>query len=134
MDTLQCAIVLAKLTRFDWEVDQRVKLGARYNELLNQRGVPRIVQRPDRNSVFAQYTVFTDDRDGLQARLSAEGVPTAVHYPSPMNRQLPYREYCCGDCTPVADHASSRVMSLPMSPDMTLDLVERIVRVVSANR
>ncbi len=134
MDTLQCAIVLAKLTRFDWEVDQRVALGARYNELLDQRGVPRVIQRPDRTSVFAQYTVFTEDRDGLQDRLSAKGVPTAVHYPSPMNKQLPYRDYCCVDCTPVADSASKRVMSLPLSPDLEFDAVKSIVDMISSGR
>lgn len=131
MDTLQCAIVLAKLTRFEWEVEQRLILGARYNELIDRQGVPRVVQRPDRTSVFAQYTIFSDRRDELQARLSARGVPTAVHYPSPMSKQSPYREYCCGDCTPVADSASNRVMSLPMSPDLNFAVIEHVVDLVS---
>lgn len=131
MDTLQCAIVLAKLTRFDWEVEQRLILGARYNEHLDRHGVPRVVQRPDRNSVFAQYTIFTDHRDDLQARLSAHGVPTAVHYPSPMSKQLPYRQYCCGDCTPVADSSARRVMSLPISPDLPIHIVEAVARLAA---
>lgn len=131
MDTLQCAIVLAKLTRFDWEVEQRLILGARYNELLDQRGILRVIQRADRNSVFAQFTVFVEDRDETQARLMAKGIPTAVHYPSPMNRQLPYQVFCCGECTPIADLTSRRVMSLPMSSDLTYVDLQAIVNVLA---
>jgi UDP-2-acetamido-2-deoxy-ribo-hexuluronate aminotransferase len=130
MDTLQCAIVLAKLTRFNWEIEQRLKLGALYNELFDKHSIQRVAQRQDRDSVFAQYTIFSEDRDNLQARLLSDGVPTAVHYPSPMNGQLPYRQYCCGDCTPVADAVSRQVMSLPMSPDLAPHLVEKIVHTV----
>ena len=130
MDTLQCAIVLAKLTRFEWEIKQRRVLGALYNQLVDRAEIPRVAQRPDRDSVFAQYTVFCDDRDGLQSRLLSRGVPTAVHYPSPMSRQAPYRQYCCGDCTPVADAVSQRVMSLPMSPDLSADTVAEVVGLV----
>jgi UDP-2-acetamido-2-deoxy-ribo-hexuluronate aminotransferase len=133
MDTLQCAIVLAKLTRFDWEVERRVALGALYNELFDRHSIARVVQRPGRSSVYGQYTIFCDDRDGMQARLLSNGVPTAVHYPSPMSKQLPYRDYCCGDCTPVADSASRRVMSLPMSPDLKPEVVEEVVRLVVGN-
>jgi UDP-2-acetamido-2-deoxy-ribo-hexuluronate aminotransferase len=132
MDTLQCAIVLAKLTRFDWEIEQRLALGARYNELLDQRGILRVTQRADRNSVFAQFTVFVEDRDEIQARLLVKGIPTAVHYPSPMSRQAPYRQYCCGDCTPLADAIARRVMSLPMSPDLSAETVAIIVDLVAA--
>src|SRR4051812_22567070 len=56
MDTLQCAIVLAKLERFEWEVEQRIRLGDHYNELFGNR-IDRIRQRPDRTSVYAQYTI-----------------------------------------------------------------------------
>lgn len=118
MDTLQCAIVLAKLERFRWEVEQRMQLGALYNGVVDSLGLRRVVQRPDRTSVFAQYTVFADDRDALKDSLTAAGVPTAIHYPSPMNRQAPYKGYCCGDCTPVADRAARQVLSLPLSADL----------------
>lgn len=58
MDTLQCAVVLAKLERFEWEIETRIEIGKRYNQLLDTIGFPRIVQRSNRTSVFAQYTVF----------------------------------------------------------------------------
>lgn len=93
MDTLQCAIVLAKLERFDWEVEQRLKIGARYNELMAGK-VPTVIQRPDRTSVFAQYTVFVDNRDQVQEILKKAGIPTAVHYPVPLHLQSAYRGGC----------------------------------------
>jgi UDP-2-acetamido-2-deoxy-ribo-hexuluronate aminotransferase len=118
MDTLQCAIVLAKLDRFDWEIERRLEIGARYNELCDAAGIERVVQRPDRTSVFAQYTVQVDNRDRLQDALKAQNIPTAVHYPVPLGLQPGYKHLCCPGCTPVADSLARRVMSLPMSPDL----------------
>jgi UDP-2-acetamido-2-deoxy-ribo-hexuluronate aminotransferase len=127
MDTLQCAIVLAKLERFEWEIEQRLAVGARYNSGLDRMGFARVVQRPDRTSVYSQYTVFCDDRAAVQQRLSEAGVPTAVHYPMPLNEQPAYKNLCCTDCTPVAQKIAKRVMSLPMSADLKMLDVENIV-------
>jgi len=133
MDTLQCAVLLAKLPRFDHEVARRITLGQRCNALVDQAGITRIQQRPDRTSVFAQYTVQIDDRDALQAKLQAAGIPTAVHYPVPLNQQPAYAHLCCPDYTPVAVRLAQRVMSLPMSPDMTESNLERIVDALHAS-
>jgi UDP-2-acetamido-2-deoxy-ribo-hexuluronate aminotransferase len=127
MDTLQCAVVLAKLDRFDWELEQRQRRGKTYNDMIDQLGVRRVHQRPDRISVFGQYTVFTSNRESMQARLAESGVPTAVHYPSPMNKQAPYRGFCCGECTPVADVVAQEVMSLPMSADVSEETLIKVV-------
>ncbi len=127
MDTLQCAIVLAKLERFDWEIEQRLALGSRYNSLLDAAGIARIQQRPDRDSVFAQYTVLLDNREAVQAALQSAGIPTAVHYPVPLNRQPAYRHLGDPDQTPVADQLAARVMSLPMSPDLEHTAQDSIV-------
>lgn len=132
MDTMQCAIVLAKLTRFDWELNRRARFGARYNHAMDEIGVARVIQKSDRTSVFAQYTVLCDDRERMQSLLTAAGVPTAVHYPSPMSRQEPYRQYCCGDCTPVADTMSKRVLSLPMSADLDPETIDKVAGILSA--
>jgi len=117
MDTLQCAIVLAKLDRFDWEVEQRINIGAQYNKLLNGK-LKTVTQRADRTSVFAQFTVFVEDREGLQARLKEKSIPTAVHYPVPMHLQPAYEDLCCPECCPESVNAAAKVMSLPMNPDM----------------
>ena len=131
MDTLQCAIVLAKLERFDWEVQQRLALGARYNQLCDAAGIARMVQREDRTSVFAQYTVRVANRAQVQDRLKAAGIPTAVHYPIPLNRQPAYLELCSTP-TPVADQLAAEVMSLPMSADLPPAQQDAVVQALQA--
>jgi UDP-2-acetamido-2-deoxy-ribo-hexuluronate aminotransferase len=127
MDTIQCAIVLAKLERFDWEVEQRKLIGDRYNQLLDGAGIPRVHQREDRTSVYAQYTVFTEGREAVQKILSEQGVPTAVHYPVPLNEQPAYKHLCCPDCTPIATKTAKRVMSLPMSAELNHNQQQKII-------
>jgi UDP-2-acetamido-2-deoxy-ribo-hexuluronate aminotransferase len=128
MDTLQCAIVLAKFERFEWEVEQRLALGARYHALLaDMPGVRRLAVRDDRDCVWAQYTVFVENRAAVQAVLTAQGIPTAVHYPKPVHHQPAYAALCCPDCCPESTRASQRVMSLPMSPDLTHADQDRVV-------
>jgi UDP-2-acetamido-2-deoxy-ribo-hexuluronate aminotransferase len=119
MDTLQCAVVLAKLERFDWELQRRADIGARYGQLLAHSGIELLTVRPDRDCVWAQYTVFVDERTDVQTRLLAQGVPTAVHYPKPLHLQPAYAADCCPDCCPHSVIAGQRVMSLPMSADLT---------------
>lgn len=116
MDTLQCAIVLAKLERFVWEVQQRHDIGQCYNQLMDQASIGRIQQRPQQTSVYAQYTVMVRNREELQKRLAVAGIPTAVHYPVPLNEQPAYKHLCCPSCTPVAQQLAKQVMSLPMGP------------------
>jgi UDP-2-acetamido-2-deoxy-ribo-hexuluronate aminotransferase len=132
MDTLQCAIVLAKLERFEWEVQQRHEIGERYNQRLDQAGIARIQQRADRTSVYAQYTVMVPNREALQKRLAEAGIPTAVHYPVPLNEQPAYKHLCCPDCTPVAQQLAKRVMSLPMSAELTLEQQQHIVAALAS--
>ncbi|PQA84841.1 aminotransferase DegT [Limnohabitans sp. TS-CS-82] len=132
MDTLQCAIVLAKLERFEWEVQQRHVIGERYNQRLDQAGIARIQQRPERTSVYAQYTVMVSNREALQKRLAEAGIPTAVHYPVPLNEQPAYKHLCCPDCTPVAQQLAKRVMSLPMSAEITPEQQQYIVATLVA--
>ena len=131
MDTLQCAIVLAKLERFDWEVQQRLALGARYNQRCDAAGIARMLQREDRTSVFAQYTVRVANRAQVQDRLKAAGIPTAVHYPIPLNRQPAYLELCSTP-TPVADQLAAEVMSLPMSADLQPAQQDAVVQALQA--
>ncbi|MBX3637289.1 MAG: DegT/DnrJ/EryC1/StrS family aminotransferase [Rubrivivax sp.] len=133
MDTLQCAVVLAKLERFGWELEQRRALGARYHALLaGVPGVQRLAVRDDRDCVWAQYTVFVDDRDGVAARLKAAGIPTAVHYPRPLHHQPAYAAHCCPDCCPHSIAAARRVLSLPMSADLGEADQDRVVQALRA--
>lgn len=135
MDTLQCAIVLAKLERFEAEVERRLAIGKRYNERLDAAGIRRVHQRSDRNSVFAQYTVFCDDRERVRRILMEHGVPTAVHYPMPLSDQPGYRGIVLAGALPVVANAVRLVLSLPMHADLdeaTQNVV--VTRVVEAFR
>ena len=130
LDTVQAAVLLAKLERFDWELQRRDQIGARYQALLP--GVPQISVRPDRNSVYAQFTVMVEQRDAVQGALKAAGVPTAVHYPRPLNQQPAYARYCCPDCCPVSARLAARVLSLPMSADLSEADQDRVVQALRA--
>jgi UDP-2-acetamido-2-deoxy-ribo-hexuluronate aminotransferase len=118
MDTLQCAVVLAKLALFDWELQQRQRAAATYDALLlgNEAGVRPVGRREDRTSVYAQYTVVLEQRADLQTALQAANIPTAVHYPVPIHRQPAYAHLDAGADCPVSDALAGRVMSLPMGP------------------
>jgi UDP-2-acetamido-2-deoxy-ribo-hexuluronate aminotransferase len=134
MDTLQCAVVLGKLDRFEWELDRRKAIGARYGELLSGLpGLRMLAVRPDRDCVWAQYTIMVDDRSALQSALAAQGVPTAVHYPRPLHLQPAYAQYCCPDCCPHSIAAAASVISLPMSADLTEPDQQLVVDCVRAH-
>ena len=129
MDTLQCAVLLAKLPRFDWEISRRLALGERYGRLIRASGAPvqLLAVRPDRDCVWAQYTVMVDHRPAVQAALQAAGIPTAVHYPKPLHHQPAYAAGCCPDCNPHSITAGQRVLSLPMSADLSEADQDRVV-------
>jgi UDP-2-acetamido-2-deoxy-ribo-hexuluronate aminotransferase len=137
MDTLQCAIILAKLDRFDWEIEQRLEIGHRYHKLIalslaNKVQLTKFIQptaiRTDRTSVFAQYTLLTSNRDAVQKKLNDGGIPTAIHYPVAINDQPAYKHLCCPECTPVAKCLATQVLSLPMGADLQVDQQELIVQ------
>jgi len=127
MDTLQCAVVLAKLEVFEKEIEQRLNIGTRYNEMFDSHNVSRVMQKSDRTSVFAQYTLFVNERDDLQKSLAKENIPSAVHYPIPLNKQEAYKNICSPNATPIASEIAKKVVSLPMSPYLSLADQDRIV-------
>jgi UDP-2-acetamido-2-deoxy-ribo-hexuluronate aminotransferase len=135
MDTLQCAVVLAKLERFDWEVEQRAQVARRYDRLLGRaaKGVRTLALRPDRTSVYAQYTVLADDRDALEKALNACGIPTAIHYPIPLHRQPAYARFGVEARLPVSEAVAAQVLSLPMYPDLSSAVQERIAKGIAEN-
>jgi UDP-2-acetamido-2-deoxy-ribo-hexuluronate aminotransferase len=115
MDTLQCAIVLAKLELFDWELAQRRRAAATYDALLGGR--VSLVARPvDRSSAHAQYTVLVEDRAAVQQALQAAGIPSVVHYPVPAHLQPAYVHLDPDASCPAAQALCDKVLSLPMGP------------------
>lgn len=121
IDTLQAAILLAKLEIFDDEVARRGALGRRYDALL--AGTPGVVLpsiAPGNSSVYAQYTVMVEDRAAVRQRLAEAGIPTAVHYPSSLPEQPVFASLGVDPARfPRAVAAAARVMSLPMHPYLT---------------
>ena len=129
LDTLQAAILLPKLALLDQEIQQRQQVAERYTQLLNQAGInstPHVAA--GNTSAWAQYTVQVAQREQVQAKLQAAGIPTAVHYPIPLNKQ-PAVAYAAAQL-PVGDAVAQRVMSLPMHPYLSAADQERIVQAV----
>jgi UDP-2-acetamido-2-deoxy-ribo-hexuluronate aminotransferase len=133
MDTLQCAVVLAKLERFEWEIARRGEVARRYDRLLSELSpeLQLLRLRPGRTSAHAQYTVIAARRGHLQEALKRAGVPTAVHYPEPLHRQPAYEGRCraAGDLAH-ADAVAERVLSLPMHPYLAAAAQDAIVAAV----
>ncbi|MDY0068033.1 MAG: DegT/DnrJ/EryC1/StrS family aminotransferase [Steroidobacteraceae bacterium] len=137
LDTLQAAVLLAKLEIFDEEVAARARIGARYTEMIEAafagesdpaRRVTTPYIAPDCTSVYAQYTVEVPDRPKVEAGMKARGVPTAVHYPAPLHMQPVFAYLGQGAGSfPVAEAAGRRVISLPMHPYLTEKQQEKVV-------
>jgi UDP-2-acetamido-2-deoxy-ribo-hexuluronate aminotransferase len=115
LDTLQAAILLPKLEILDDEMALRQQAALTYSRLLAEiDGVVVPVVEPYNSSAWAQYTVRVRDRDVVQTRLKEAGVPTAVHYPIPLNKQPALADQNVR--LKVGDQAAEQVVSLPMSP------------------
>jgi dTDP-4-amino-4,6-dideoxygalactose transaminase len=129
MDTIQAAVLLQKLTIFADEIEARNRVAARYAEGLGDvvRTPPVI---PGGVSVWAQYVIETEDRDGLAAHLRGEGIPTAVYYPVPLHTQPPYRGYPQPGGLPVTEAAAGKVLALPMHAYLAPEVQDRIISAI----
>jgi dTDP-4-amino-4,6-dideoxygalactose transaminase len=130
LDTLQAALLLAKLEIFDQELAARQIVARRYHEGL-QGLVKTPVVAPGCTSAWAQYSVESPDRAHLLARLQAGGVPTAIYYPIPLHLQAVFQAlgYKPGDF-PASEAAAARIFSLPMHPYLAPADQERIIEVI----
>lgn len=132
LDTLQAAILLAKLDIFGAELHSRQMVAERYNVLLQARGIDSTpVVAADNSSVWAQYTIRVSDRDRVQAALRQAGIPTAVHYPVPLNRQPAVADPAVR--LPVGDRVAGEVLSLPMHPYLSATAQQMIADVLQAS-
>jgi UDP-2-acetamido-2-deoxy-ribo-hexuluronate aminotransferase len=121
LDTLQAAVLLAKLPHYKKEIELRQQVAQSYHHKLPNSvefTLPQI--KTDRTSVWAQYTLSTPHRDALQENLQKVGIPTAIHYPKPLHLQecFEYLGYKAGDF-PCTEKAANAVISLPMNPYLT---------------
>lgn len=125
LDTLQAAILLAKLSIFEEETRLRREVAARYDASLATQGISGPYVEEHNTSVYAQYTVRVGERDRVVEELKRAGVPTAVHYPIPLNRQPAVRDEAVH--LPVGDELANQVVSLPMHPYLTPLEQEQVV-------
>jgi UDP-2-acetamido-2-deoxy-ribo-hexuluronate aminotransferase len=130
LDTIQAAVLLAKLDVFDEELAARQQAAAAYDALLKGT-VHTPVVREGYTSPYAQYTIEVDDRDAVQQALQRAGIPTAVHYPVPLHLQPVFAHMNLGEGSfPHAERAGKRVLSLPMHPYLEKDDIARIAEEV----
>ena len=134
LDTLQAAILLPKLVIFKEEMVLRQQVAGRYTKLLNDAGIQTTPYIEAHNiSAWAQYTIRVNERDAVQEKLKQAGIPTAVHYPIPLNKQPAVASASAE--LPVGDEVAGHVVSLPMSPGLAMvdqTLIAEILRTYQA--
>ncbi len=129
-DTLQAAVLLAKLPHLDWELGERSRIGSRYSEALeNCCGVPEVAL--GNTHIYAQYTIRIPDRDAVAELLKRQGIPTAVYYPKCLHEQPVFAKLGCnwGDF-PEAERASREVLSLPLHPFLAPEEQDKVVNAI----
>ena len=133
LDTLQAAVLLAKLDVFDEELAARERIAAIYDAALADKVlVPLRVA--DSSSAWAIYAILLPDgatRDGVQAHLREAGVPTAIYYPRPLHHQPAYAPHHRGSGLPVSEDLATRILALPIHPDLTEAQAHRVAESVA---
>jgi UDP-2-acetamido-2-deoxy-ribo-hexuluronate aminotransferase len=125
LDTIQAAVLMAKLPHYRQELQDRQAVAEKYDSLLH--GLITPVVRRNRSSVWAQYTVRVRNRGRIQADLKELGIPVSVHYPMPLHRQECFQYLGLDDnLFPVSEQAAEEVMSLPMNPFLTENEIQYV--------
>ncbi|MBY0545634.1 MAG: DegT/DnrJ/EryC1/StrS family aminotransferase [Gammaproteobacteria bacterium] len=132
LDTLQAAVLLAKMENFEQELKQREKIAAKYKQLLAPFNVITPYIAPNNTSVYGQYTLLVENRAEFCEYLKNKGIPTAVHYPIPLHLQpvFAYLGLQRGSF-PISEQLSDRVVSLPMHPYLQDADIEKIAHAVA---
>ena len=127
LDTLQAAVLLAKLPNFKQELKDRQRVADQYSEKLSKTFQTPII-KANRTSAWAQYTLRVKDRDNLQLKLKENEIPTSVFYPIPLNLQecFQYLKSKPGDFT-ISDQASKEVLSIPMNSFINEEQIDYII-------
>jgi dTDP-4-amino-4,6-dideoxygalactose transaminase len=138
MEGFQGAILRVKLRHLDRWTEARREVVRQYDELLSDSGVETPTEMPWGRHVYHVYTLRTDDRDGLQAFLQAEGIQTSIHYPVPAHLQPAYADLGYGrGAFPRSERAAEQVLSLPLYPELSSQAVAEVAGAVKravANR
>ncbi|MCC2625418.1 MAG: aminotransferase DegT [Burkholderiales bacterium] len=133
LDTLQAAILLAKMRIFEDELIKRAQIGKRYTELLKDSNCLTPVVTNGCSHVYAQYTIITKNRDKLINDMQDAGIPTSVHYPLSLHQQPALAAYYQGQDLSVSESLAASVISLPMHPYLDVATQDKIVEVVKSS-
>jgi UDP-2-acetamido-2-deoxy-ribo-hexuluronate aminotransferase len=130
LDTMQAAVLLAKMEIFDEEIRLRNNIASRYSDQLKNNVLTPFVQ-PECMSVWAQYSILADHRDEMLKKLKSRGVPTAVYYPKPLHLQDAFRDlgYKRGDF-PISERIADSIFSIPMHPYLSTEDQDYIVKAI----
>ncbi len=132
LDAIQAAVLLVKLEHFEEELKKRAEIADRYTKELKQYVITPQISK-DRTSVFAQYSIRVPERrKEIINKLKTAGIPTAVHYPKPLHLQKAFEflGHKKGDF-PIAEKISQEILSLPMSPFLSEDDQEYVIKTLS---
>ena len=130
LDTLQAAILKAKLPFFKKEIKKRQLIGDLYTKLIKEKCKkvrPPIITEKNK-SVFGQYTILVDDREQVIDLLKQKGIPTSVHYPTPLHKQPAIKDIISIQKLNITETVCDKVMSLPMHPFLEENNVTQIVQ------
>lgn len=133
MDTLQAAIVLAKLPFFDEELKARNRIGAYYNEHLKDSfATPKTLE--GNTHIYAQYVLKSDKRAEILTALKKEGIPCAIYYPICIHEQPAYQDlgYKKGDF-PESEKAADTVFSIPVHPWITQEDQDKVIKTLKSS-
>jgi UDP-2-acetamido-2-deoxy-ribo-hexuluronate aminotransferase len=131
LDTIQAAILLAKLPYYKKELEDRERAAKNYSKLITKSLILPII-KSNRTSVWAQYTIRVNNRDEVKKKLQDEGIPTAIYYPVPLHLQECFRNFNYKENDfPVAEEASNCVLSLPMNAYLTDDNISYITKTLN---
>lgn len=131
LDEMQAAILNIRLKYLDNENNARRKVSKFYRENINNEKVILPILDNEENHVWHLFTVRSEKRDELKAHLESKGIMTLIHYPISPNKQEAYSEYN-NDAFPISEKIHSEILSLPMSPALKKDELERIVEIMNA--
>lgn len=133
LDELQAAVLRIKLRRLDEWNGQRRKHAIAYMQRL-QGLVTCPEERPGSEHVYYAYVIQVKNRERLRAELAAQGIQTGIHYPLPLHFQQACAAFACPPGSlPVTEQAASRILSIPMFPELTEEEIERVCEGIQAN-
>ena len=131
LDTLQAAILIPKLEILPDEIELRQHVATRYAVLARERGLLGLPYIEEHNtSVYAQFSLQVQDRSQVQTRLQLEGIPTAIHYPIPLNKQPAVLDVTAH--LPIGDAVAERIISIPMHPYISQEEQGRIINILAS--